>query len=356
MTHVSLKDVAGRAGVSFQTTSKVLNGKGTVAPETRARILGAAKDLGYVPNALARSLLTRSTCTIGVVASDLSNAVLSQLVVGIEREARQHGHVVIICSIDYAGSNGERELRVLLERRVDGIITVAPRLELEPQAGDLLRGPVPAVTTHPIAGGGIPLVAPDHRRAALEATRHLVALGHRRIGTVTGPRNRHPTLVRLDGYRRALEEVGVPFDPGLTVEGDWSVEEGYRAGHRLLDHAPDTTAVFAQNDLMAVGLLAALHERGLDVPADCAVVGCDDIAVAARMVPPLTTVHIPFHEAGTAAARLLLDLIAGRVTDPAAETLLPVRLVRRASCGLRPTAGLGGGGTGPVPAVLDRLA
>jgi len=330
---VSLKDVAARAGVSFQTTSKVLNGKGTVAPETRARIVGAAEELGYVPNALARSLLSRSTCTIGVLASDFSDTVLSQLVVGVERVARRHGHVVIIGSVDREGSDGERSLRALIERRVDGVVTAAPTLEADSRVGAMLRGPTPAVGTHVVAGGGIPVVTPNHLLAGLLATRHLAALGHRRIGTVLGARHRRDTWLRLRGFRDALEEAGLPFDPSLVEEGGWKIEGGYQAGHRLLDRAPDLAAVVAQNDLMAMGLLSALHDRGRNVPSDCAVVGCDDVPIASRTIPPLTTVRIPFEDVGETAARLLLDVIAGRVAEPPVEVVLPVDLVRRSSCG-----------------------
>jgi LacI family transcriptional regulator len=327
-----LRDVASKAGVSFQTAGKVLNGKGSVSPETRERILDAAKALGYVPNALARSLVTRSTCTIGIVASDLSDAELARFVVGAEREARRQGHGVLIGSIDRDGSDAERYLRMLIERRVDGILTAAPQMEHDARIGELLRGLVPAVSIHRIPGGGVPLVGSDHVETALLATRHLLGLGHRRIATVTGSGGRQVTSMRLKGYERALEEAGVSYDPGLVESGDWEADGAYEATGRLLDKAPDITAFYAQNDTMAFGVMSALHERGLGVPEDCAVVGCDDIPMAAHAIPPLTTVHVPFYETGETAVRLLLDVIAGRSESPK-RVLLPVRLVRRRSCG-----------------------
>jgi len=329
---VSLRDVASKAGVSFQTVGKVLNGKGSVSPETRKRILDAAKGLGYVPNALARSLVTRSTCTIGIVASDLSDAVLARFVVGAEREARRRGHGVLIGSIDREGADAERYLRMLLERRVDGILTAAPQMERDARIGELLRGPVPAVSIHRVPGGGASLVGSDHVETALLATRHLLGLGHRRVATVTGSGGRQVTSHRLKGYKAALKEAGVEFDPALVESGYWEADGAYEATLRLLDRAPGTTAVYAQNDTMALGVLSALHERGLGVPEDCAVVGCDDIPIAAHTIPPLTTVHVPFFETGETAVRLLLDLIAGETEEPG-RILLPVRLVRRASCG-----------------------
>lgn len=337
MTHVSLKDVADRAGVSFQTAGKALNDKGRVAPETRQRIHAAAAELGYVPNALARGLLNRSTYTIGVIATDFSNTVLAQHVVGIEREARRHGLLVIIGSVDPAGSDAEQYVRALIERRVDGIVTVAPATEGNPRVGELLRGRVPAVSTHSVAGGGVPVVTPDNLRTAYLPTRHLAALGHRRIGTVTGPRERRVTHVRVQGYRQALTDAGLPFAPEAVEEGDWeAVAGGWQAAHRLLDRCPDLTAIYVHNDTMAIGVLGALRDRGRRVPDDCAVVGCDDLPIAAWTSPPLTTVHVPFAEIGETAVRLLLAEIAERTPQPR-PVELPVRMVYRASCGSRPS-------------------
>jgi LacI family transcriptional regulator len=310
----------------------VLNGKGSVSPKTRERILDAAEDLGYVPNALARSLVTRSTCTIGIVASDLSDAELARFVVGAEREARRQGHGVLIGSIDRKGTDAERYLRMLLERRVDGILTAAPQMERNRRIGKLLRGPVPAVSIHRVPGGSVSLVGSDHVETALLATRHLLGLGHRSIATVTGSEGRQVTSMRLMGYRRALEEAGIEFDPALVESGEWEADGAYWATLRLFDRTRGITAVYAQNDTMALGVLSALHERGLAVPEDCAVVGCDDIPIAAHAIPPLTTVHVPFFETGETAVRLLLDRISGGKIR-SRPILLPVRLVRRVSCG-----------------------
>jgi LacI family transcriptional regulator len=312
----------------------VLNGKGSVSPETRERILDAAEVLGYVPNALARSLVTRSTCTIGIVASDLSDAELARFVVGAERETRRWRHGVLIGSIDRGGTDAERYLRMLLERRVDGILTAAPQMEFDEGIGELLRGQVPAVSIHRVPGGGVPLVGSDHVETALLATRHLLGLGHRSIATITGSEGRQVTSMRLEGYRRALEEANVEFDSTLVESGDWEAEGAYAATLRLFDRATGITAVFAQNDTMALGVISALHELGVGVPEDCAVVGCDDIPMAAHAIPPLTTVHVPFYETGEAAVRLLIDNIAGRKDRPR-RVLLPVHLVRRSSCGAR---------------------
>jgi LacI family transcriptional regulator len=332
MTRASLRDVASKSGVSFQTAGKVLNGKGSVSEATRKRILRAARDLNYVPNAVARGLVTQKTFTIGIVASGLADAELARFVIGAEREARRRGHAVLIGNVDRECTDAERYLRMLLERRVDGILTAAPQMEHDGCAGELLRGPTPAVSIHRVPGRGISLVGSDHRQTGLLATRHLLDLGHLRIATVTGSEDRQVTAHRLEGYEKALAEKGIPFDPSLVESGDWDADGAYEATLRLLDRAPDVTAFFAQNDVMALGVLSALREKGLAVPEDRAVVGCDDIPLAAHAAPPLTTVHVPFCETGRTAVRLLLDTIAGEVEEPK-RVLLPVELVVRESCG-----------------------
>ena len=332
MSHVSLKDIAARAGVSFQTVSKVLKGKGSVSPETRAWILKVAEELGYVPNALARGLVSQRTSTIGVVASDFNDFVLAQFVVGAEREARRQGQCVIVGSIDREGSDCERYIRLLIERRVDGIVLAAPQLEHNARVGEILRGQLPVVSMHHVPGDGILRVGSHQSQTGFIATEHLVQLGHRRIGTIIGPGDRRVTQSRLRGYLRALSTAGVAYDPELVEEADWEVEGGYQAAQRLLKRVPAITAIFVQNDMMAIGVLSALHDQGLRVPEDCAVVGCDDIPIAAHTIPSLTTVHLPFYETGEAAVRLLLDIIANRITEPQ-RVSLPVYLVQRSSCG-----------------------
>ena len=332
MASVSIKTVAARAGVSFQTAGKVLNGKGNVSDQTRQRILDAARHLGYVPNAVARGLVTRSTRTVGIVASDLSDYVLAQFVVGAEREARQQGHGVIISSVDGEGSDGERYVRTLVERRVEGILLAAPELERQPRVGEILRGSVPVVSIHAVTGARFTQVGSNHVETGLLATRHLLEHGHRRIGTVTGPGSRRVVHSRLRGYEQALHEAGIEYDARLVEAGDWQVEGGYDATSRLLARAPDLTALFVQNDTMAIGALSALHQHGRAAPAGCAVVGCDDIPAAAYTIPPLTTIRVPLYETGATAMRLLLERIAAPTSEPR-RVLLPVTLVRRASCG-----------------------
>ena len=328
--HVSVKDVAARSGVSFQTTSKVLNGKGSVSEVTRTRILRVASELGYVPNLQARSLVMRSTREVGLVASDFSDHNLSRFIVGAEREARRQGYSVVITSVDPDGSGGELALRALMGKRVDGVLLAAPQMEEDHIAVRALERTVPAVSLHHVPGGGVATVGSDHELTGLLATRHLVDKGHRQIATIVGARGRRVTQSRLRGYRRALEEAGLAFDSELVEDGDWEIAGALKATTRLLERRPNITAIFAQNDTMAIGVLSALRTMGKRVPDECAVVGCDDIEMSAHTVPPLTTIHVPFFETGAEAMRLLLSMIAAGSVVPR-NVLLPVHLVVRAS-------------------------
>ena len=328
----SLKDVAERAGVSFQTTSKVLQGGGTVAAATRQRILAAADELGYVPNDIARSLVTERTRTIGIVVGDLSDHIIARFVAGVGQEARRRDHTVMIVSVDPGSQEGDRSLRSLLERRVDGIIAAAPQLENDDRLGALLRGHVPAVSIHSVAGGGVGLVGSDQPETARLATAHLIELGHTRIGMVTGPLSRRASAGRAKGYRAAMAAAGLDVDEELLCEGDWQPDGGYRAAGEILSRATDVTALYVQNDLMAVGVMHAAADRGLSVPDDLAVVGCDDIPTAAHTIPPLSTVHLPFEQTGATAVEMLLDQPAER-SGSIGRVLLPAPLVCRRSCG-----------------------
>jgi len=327
---VSVKDVAARAGVSFQTTSKVLNGGGTVSEVTRARIHQVASDLGYVPNLQARSLVMQRTRTVGLLAGDFSDPNLSRFIVGAEREARRQGYGVLMTSIDLEVSGTEYALPALMERRVDGILLAAPQMEGDRAVARALDKTVPVVSLHQIPGGGVAAVGTDDEQIGLLATRHLVAKGHRVIATVIGPRARRVTQARLRGYQKALDEAGLRFDERLVVEGSMDAVAAGLATAQLLPRAPEVTAIFAQNDYMAVGVLRALRESGTRVPQDCAVIGCDDIEMAAFTIPPLTTIHVPFFETGAQAMRLLVEMINNGAVAPR-KLVLPVHLVSRES-------------------------
>ena len=325
--YVSLKDVAERAGVSFQTASKVLNGNsGVVSPATRERILAAARDLGYVPNALARGLVRRDSLTVGILADDFSDASLARFVVAAQRTIERQGHAALVATTT---QGSDRPLRRLQEYRVNGVLVIAPSVEEDDGVGEYLRGPIPAVTLNHIPGGGVPAVGSDHRRTGVLAAEHLLALGHRLIGTITGPTARRVVVSRLRGFREALLAADVDLPERRVRATEWDARSAAEATHELLDADPFVTAIFAHNDDMAFGVLAALRVRGVPVPEKCSVVGCDDLPLAEFAAPPLTTVRVPFDETGARAAELLLARIRGEHTPP--RDLLPVQLVVRSS-------------------------
>jgi LacI family transcriptional regulator len=330
---VSIKDVAARAGVSFQTAAKVLNGGAVrVAAATTERILAAAEELGYRPNTVARSLVQRTTATIGLIASDATDYAIAQASVAAEQEARRHGHSVLVGHLAAGGADGADIVRTLIERRVDGIIAAAPEIEEDTEVAELLRNYVPAISLQAVPGGGVPLVGSSHRETGRIATEHLIALGHTAIGTVTGPFRRRVSRSRLHGYEDALRTAGLCPDEDLVAEGDWTPRGAAAATRLLLERVPRLTAIFVHSDTMSIGVLSALWHAGRRVPADVAVVSCDDVPFAQYLTPPLSTVRVPLEQTGRQAVELLLRAIAGQQV-PDRVPLLPVELIVRESSG-----------------------
>jgi LacI family transcriptional regulator len=339
--YVSLKDVAARAGVSFQTASKVLNDHpGVVSDRTRRRILSAAKDIGYVPNALARGLVRQTSLAVGVLIDDVTDPALSQFILAAERTAAAEGHAVLIVAVE-PGMDPALAVRKMQEQRVGGMLVIAPSLEEDPRLGTALRGPLPAVSVNHVHGGGIPLVGSDHGATGALAAKHLLALGHRRFATVTGPRGRRVVGSRHRGFRNFLHAAGQRLSPRLVAEADWTLAGAFTAANRLLEIDPSFTALFVHNDVMAVAVLHALRSHGLRVPEECSVVSCDDLDLAPFLAPPLTTVHVPFQETGELAATVLLQLIRGETVP--SRVFLPTHLVVRDSTSAPPETPLGSG-------------
>jgi LacI family transcriptional regulator len=329
VSYASIKDVAALAGVSFQTASKVLNGHDRAASTaTERRVLHAARKLDYVPSALARRLLNRSNPMVGIISADLSDSGLSQFVAAAQREVHARGSESLVVSVQPDG-DPVRAVRELLEHRVAGILVIAPNVERDPRFAKALRPELPVVSLNHLPGTRAGLVGSDHVETGALAAVHLLRRGHRKIGTVTGPPTREVVRSRLQGFRGALRQAGTPLPPRRVVHADWTSAGAHEAVHDLLDSDPAITAVFAQSDVMAIGTLRALADRGIRVPDDCSVVGCDDAPFAAYLIPALTTVRVPFDETGARAARLLLDRIDG--AEIPRRELLPVRLIERHS-------------------------
>lgn len=334
-SRVSLRQVGQRAGVSFQTASKVLSGKGSVTDATRERIHAAATELGYIPNSLARGLATQRTHSIGFIASGLASFVLAPMLLGAERAAREHGYFVLFNFVsEDRAADGVDILRQLIERRVDGIVSAAHRFQHDAEYGAALRQSVPGVTTHPVAGGGVPIVGEDFEAPGFLGTDHLIQGGHRRIATITGAGGDKTVRGRLAGYAQALEEASIEYLPELVEGGSWTVDSGYVAMKRLLYQQDDITAVVAQNDHMALGAMRAIQDRGLRIPDDISIVGCDDVDFSRFTNPPLTTVQMSFESTGAQAVQLLLEMLRGRDEIPD-RIVLPCSLVVRKSTSQR---------------------
>jgi LacI family transcriptional regulator len=331
---VTLAEIAQVANVSVSTVSRALSNKNyPLKEENRQRICQIAEEMGYKPNLVARSLQSNRSHLVGVIVDRMQSPFAAATVQGIQDGLRSAGY-----SISIAYSNRDRDL--VLEaihsfhsRQVDGIVIINSWLHTHNDPILKLQDR-PFVFVNRIFGEcSLNCVAPGDRYGAQLATQHLVDLGHRRIGYIHGMADWVEAQNRLVGYRDVLERSGLPFDELLVEQGDWGVESGFQAAQKLLKLAEKPTAIFAANDIMALGAMYALQEAGIKIPEDMAVVGYDDRDFAAWIRPALTTVRMPSYEMGQAAARSLLHQIAGEALEDA--TQIPGVLVIRESCGAR---------------------
>ncbi|MEQ4300262.1 LacI family DNA-binding transcriptional regulator [Plantactinospora sp. B6F1] len=301
-----MTDVARLAGVSHQTVSRVINGHPRVRPETRDRVVRAMAELSYRPNAMARALASRRSRVLGVVSFDTILYGPASTLLGIERAARAAGYGVSIVTLEKVDRRGVLSAVEALDGQgVDGVIIIAPQMAAAAALHSLPRG-MAAVAVEAGQDSGLPSVSVDQVAGARLAVRHLLDLGHRTVWHVSGPSDWLEAGDRIIGWRQTLEEADAAVPP--IISGDWSARSGYAAGTALAGN-PDVTAVFVANDQMALGLLRALHERGVRVPADISVVAFDDIPEAEFMLPPLTTVRQDFDEVGRRGMATLLQLL-----------------------------------------------
>jgi len=345
VTGVSIVDVARRAGVSKSTVSRVLTRQPGVHPATLERVESAMRELAYRPNALARGLVAGRTHTLGLVVFSLHNPYFGLLAQGVEAAARARGYNVLIMNSAESEAQQQDCLDMLAERRVDGVAIVPIRSEDEEIAA-IHKAGLKAVLLNSTAGdASISSVGTDNEQGACLATRHLLDLGHRRIGILGHLRSISGNRERLRGYQRAHERAGIPADGALVAQDLLRLERVRAAVAEMLDLADPPTAFFAVNDELAIAALQALIERGCRVPDDIALVGYDDLPVAAWLSVPLTTVAQPNEELGRIGADLLIDLIENPQT-PVQRMVLQPRLVVRQSCGAALAKRKGGGTLG----------
>ncbi|CAG9261079.1 LacI family DNA-binding transcriptional regulator [Paraburkholderia unamae] len=330
----TIKDVAAVAGVSFTTVSHVVNNSRPVSADVRAKVERAIRDLNYVPSAVARSLKARATATVGLLVPNGTNPYFAELARGVEDACARKGYCVFFCNSDDDPVKQRNYLRVLQEKRIDGLI-VASAGDDAVLAATLADAREPLVVIdRNIEGLDADLVQIDHERGAWLATRHLLELGHSRIGCITGPVATAVSAMRMHGFLRAMSERGVEIAPGAIVESDFSGSGGYRAAAQLFDTVRPT-AIFAGNDMMGIGALRAAAERGLRVPGDCSIIGFDDIELGNFTWPALSTVGQPARALGEMAALTLIERIAnaraGGVT--VRRRVMPPTLFARESTG-----------------------
>jgi len=327
----TIKDVAQHAKVSITTVSHVINGTRFVSENSRLRVQQAIEALNYVPSALARSLKSSRTHTVGMMIPNSSNPYFAEIIRGIEDTCFEAGFNVILCNSDDDPHKQGTYVRVLSEKQIDGLIVLSSGSDLE--LLDTLRSAsMPQVVVdREIDDLAADLVEVNHEAGGYLATRHLLELGHSRIACIAGPQALSPSRQRVEGYQRALNEAGIGVDNRLLRTGDFTSEGGHRAMHALLALPERPSAVFASNDLMAIGAICAAAQGGLVIPRDLSVVGFDDIALAAYSNPPLTTVVQPKHQTGELAARLLLERIAEPGRALQREILQPKLCVRQSS-------------------------
>lgn len=332
MTNATMRDVAERAGVSTTTVSHVINKTRFVSDDNRKKVQEAMDALGYQPNAIAKSLRQKSTKTIGLVISDISNPFFTSLIRGVEDSVNASGYNLILCNTDEKPEKEHTYLHVLHQKQVDGII-MAPTGSNRGYLSGLVEKGFPLVfIDRRLDGFSCPSVLVDNENGAYHAVSHLIRLGHRHVGIVIGLQDVSSTVERLNGYKRALSDHGLPFDPALVQPGGSKVGSGLEAGLKLLDASPCPTAIFATNNLMTIGVMHALQERSIRCPEELAVVGFDDFEWASAFRPFLTTVAQPVYEMGRAAAEALIMRIRNK-TAKVKNVTLECRLIVRESCG-----------------------
>jgi len=329
MKAATIRDVAERADVSVASVSRVLSGAGPVTEMTRKKVLEAAQALQYVPHSGARSLSTSKTQTIGVILPDLYGEFFSELIRGMDLAARALGYHLIVSSSHDDAEEASAAIRSM-RGRVDGLIVLSPHLDAANLAAGQ-AGRLPILLMNGGADAGRPSIVVDNHGAAVLAVEHLVATGRRRIAHIAGPAGNLEAEARMAGYLDAMARAGLPT---AVVDGDFTQGSGDAAAVELAGRDPRPDAIFAANDMMAVGAMLALQDAGVRVPDDVAMIGFDDVPIAALVRPGLTTLGIQIAETGRGALERLVRLInaAGEaVADTACEVVRPTLVVRPSS-------------------------
>lgn len=328
----SLVEVARRAKVSISTVSRTINQTGKISPATQEHVRRVMRELGYKPNRVARRLRAGGKChLLGLIIPNIQNPFFADLARGVEDVAYRNSYAVLLCNYDEDAAKERFYLDVMQQESVDGVI-LPPVHERDPAVLRLARSGVPVVCVdRALTDTSIDSVGVDNWRGASDAVAHLVARGHRRIGFISGPIDSSTGRERLAGYRAALAAAGLPFVPGLVRYGDYKQESGRSLALDLLALPTPPTALFVSNNLMTIGALEAIHARRMRLPGQIALVGFDDLPLAAVFNPPLTVVRQPAYDVGKTAAELLFSRIENPARPPTRLKLPPELVVRGSS-------------------------
>lgn len=325
---VTIKDIAKAAGVSPSTVSRALNDSPLISAATKERIKRLAQELGYERNELARGLVKGSFGALGLIVPDIANPFFAEITKGVEEAARKRGFGVLLCTTQGEEAREEEYLRLLRRKRVDGLIIASVTLD-DPHLRELQGSKIPFVLVSRLSRRvEAPYVVVDDKKGGRLAVEHLVDLGHEKIAFIGGPANVHSSRERMEAYKEVLKERGLPYDPGWVVFASFSQEAGREAARSLLSGGKRPTAIFAANDLIALGVMEAAEELGLRIPEDLSLVGYNNISYAALPRIQLTTVAQPTYEMGRIAVEYLLSVCSGK-TKEKLRCVLPPRLVVR---------------------------
>ncbi len=332
MNRMTMSDIAKKAGVSLMTVSRVINGKGDVSPETRKRVQQIIAECEYRPSSIARGLATRRTFSIGLIVPDISNPYFSGMAQGVSEVAYKEDFSVLLCNCDEHPERELEMLQVLDEKRVEGIILAAPRTDTHLLAQSLAAHLNVVVINrqfdekdNPDIIGG---VINNDETGGRKVTKMLLEHGHKTVGLLAGPPLSYGAARRLNGYKAALAEAGISFDPEIVKNCAPTVKGGHDIASQLLSRRKNITSIFCYNDLVAIGALQACADLGLKVPGDIAIVGFDDIPMASWVSPQLTTLHVEFEELGRLATQLLIACIKGNADGPSDIVLEPEVIIR----------------------------
>lgn len=330
---ITIKDVAQAAGVSIATVSRILNGQSGVSPGLIAQVQLAVEELDYQPNAVARALKVQESRSLGLIIPDIENPFFPALVRGVEDYAQQKGYALILCNTDGRPEEEAKYIKFLLSKQVDGILCVA-NLSYDEHSAWLQQVAVPIVLLdRRIAGAPFSTVLVDNTKGAAMAVEHLIQQGRRRIAMIGGKVQSPTNIERAEGYIQTLMRHGLPYSNELIVNADFTFEGGFAACKALIDRGKNFDAVFAANDMMAIGVIECLTQHHIQVPEDVAVVGFDNIRMAGWYKPALSTISQPVYEMGQLAVKMVLEQMMDNTVEAQTVMLTPELIIRHSSLG-----------------------